>query len=152
MKNDLIVQELEQIREKGDGILKSETVVKYAENPDTALHSCFTWDDGEAAHQYRLYQARQVIRVCITNSPQEDLPPMRVFVSLKGDRKEKGGGYRSMIDVLNDDEKRQRLLDQALSEAVNWQSKYKHLSELSQVFDAINAAQEQQTIMDAQAV
>ncbi len=151
MKHDLIMQELEQISKEGGGILKPENVVKYAENPEAALHSCFTWDDGEAAHQYRLYQARQVIRVCVTTSPKEEMPPMRVFVSLKEDRKEVGGGYRSIIDVLSDDVKRKRLLEQALSEVINWQIKYKHLNELSDIFNAIETAQ-QQTILEAQAV
>jgi hypothetical protein len=37
-------------------------IVDAARDPDSPLHSAFTWDDAEAAHQHRLDQARYLIR------------------------------------------------------------------------------------------
>jgi len=65
-RNSAIQQELESIRRSAGGLLRPEDVVEFARSPETALHEEFTWDDSEAAHQYRLWQARQVIRVNVT--------------------------------------------------------------------------------------
>ena len=138
MKKTTVLQELEHIRESTDGLLRAEDVVNFAKSEETALHSCFTWDDGEAAHQYRLLQARNLIRICVTSFPKEDERPMRVFVSLKSDRKNPGGGYRSMVEVLSDDDLRHQLLEQASMEFERWETKYRHLSELIEVFTAMD--------------
>jgi hypothetical protein len=37
-------------------------VVEAARDPNSPLHSAFTWDDAEAAEQYRLAQARVLLR------------------------------------------------------------------------------------------
>ena len=138
MKKDELKQELEQIREQNGGMLRPVDVVAFAENPETNLHKCFTWDDTEAAHNYRLWEARTIIRVCVTTAPKDDLPPMRVFVSLKSDRKKPGGGYQAMVDVLSDEEKRRELLEQATEEFKYYETKYRQLSELTEVFAAMD--------------
>lgn len=126
------VAELEQIRTRSGGFLNPEDVVVFAKNPKTALHSWFTWDDTEAAAQYRLWQARQVIRVCVTVHEDVKGPPIRTYVSLYDDRGE--NGYRLLTDVMSDDELRAKLLAQALSELRNWQQKYSQLKELAPIF------------------
>ena len=45
-----------------DGTLLPEVVVEAARNPNSLLHGYFTWDDGEAAEQFRLQEARALIR------------------------------------------------------------------------------------------
>jgi len=54
--------ELERIRALHGGILQAEDVLEEARNPDSPLHPMFEWDDQVAAHQYRLEQARALIR------------------------------------------------------------------------------------------
>lgn len=44
------------------GELTAELVVSEASAPNHPLHHLFTWDDGEAARQWRLEQGRRVIR------------------------------------------------------------------------------------------
>ncbi len=70
-KGDLIKQELEALAEANNGILRPEIVVEFARDAKTALHSRFEWDDTEAAKQYRLWQARQIIKVAINVLPAE---------------------------------------------------------------------------------
>ncbi len=52
---------LEALRDQ-DGYLRPESVVAAARDPDSPLHSYFTWDDVDAAHKHRLDQARALIR------------------------------------------------------------------------------------------
>lgn len=44
------------------GKLTAHDVVRAARNPESPLHSCFEWDDSKAAEQWRLEQARSLIR------------------------------------------------------------------------------------------
>lgn len=57
-----------------DGMVQPEAVVEAAADPESPLHRFFEWNDGEAAHQYRLQQARQlVVRIKIE---EVEGPPM----------------------------------------------------------------------------
>jgi len=133
-KIDLIKQELEALAEANNGILRPENVVEFAKNPKTALHSRFEWNDTEAAKQYRLWQARQVIKVVVNILPNESETEYQVFVSLKEDRYN-GGGYRALVDVMSDEQKRKQLLTQAHNDFKLWQMKYQQLRELVPVFE-----------------
>lgn len=53
---------LEQLAQKNAGRLTPEAVVEDARNPRSPLHSFIDWDDKKAAHQWRLDQARALIR------------------------------------------------------------------------------------------
>lgn len=57
-----IRERLEKIRARNNGILTPDAVLKDAKTESSPLHSQFNWNDGEAAHQYRLEQARTLIR------------------------------------------------------------------------------------------
>jgi hypothetical protein len=129
--------ELEQIRAVHGGILRPEDVVKFARNSKTALHSQFTWDDTEAAKQYRLWQARSVINVCVEILPVNN-KEARVYVSLMDDRKTPGGGYRSIVDVMSDADRRAKLLEEACREFAYFREKYKELKELAPLFEAMD--------------
>lgn len=139
VRGESVLMELETIRQQNGGILKADAVVEFARDPETALHSRFCWDDTEAAHQYRLEQARKIIRVTVTILPKAN-KEYRAFVSLMEDRKETGGGYRATVDVLSDADKRARLIAQALAELNRIREQYQHLTELAPVFDAIEVA------------
>jgi hypothetical protein len=55
------VQELNALAGRS-GKLTPEQVLEAAENESSALHGCFTWDDGEAAAKWRIEEARELIR------------------------------------------------------------------------------------------
>jgi hypothetical protein len=127
-----IQAELQQIAADNNGFLRPEAVVEYAKNPETALHHKFTWDDTEAAYNWRLVQARMVIRnVRIVMSDQKPIK-FRAYVSMKDDRYN-DLGYRPTIKVMEDDALRQVLLEEAKEEMEIFMTKYAHLQELSQV-------------------
>lgn len=132
--------ELELIRSMHGGMLNPVDVVEFSKNKKTALHSAFTCDDTEAAEAHRLWQARQVIRVCVRVVGDEQKgPPIRTYVSLYDDRGQ--DGYRLLDDVLADDELCEKLLTQALCELRTWQTKYQQLKKLAPVFAAADAVE-----------
>lgn len=133
-KPDLIKQELEALAEANNGLLFPEKVVEFAKDSTTALHSRFEWDDTEAAAKYRIWQARQLIKVTVNILPNESETEYQVFVSLKSDRYN-GGGYRALVDVMSDEQMRGQLLTQAYNDFKVWQKKYQQLKELAPVFD-----------------
>ena len=114
-----------------------------AEPKSSPLHSRFEWDNSKAGHQYRIWQARQLIRVSVEVRLGMD-EPTSVFVSLTQDRlpasrglDDFGGGYRIMADVMSDKPMREQLLVDALAELETFRDKYKTLKELAVVFSAI---------------
>lgn len=61
-QREVIAAELERIYVRDQGLLTPDAVVAEAKNKSNALHNFFEWTDRDAAHQYRLDQARQLIR------------------------------------------------------------------------------------------
>jgi hypothetical protein len=129
--------ELTHITEINDGILRPYDVVDYAKNPTTTLHTKFTWDDAKAAYEYRLEEARRLIRVYVTTIETVS-KPIRVWVSLKSDRVKEKGGYRLTDDVMRDDEMRKQFLREALEDLKYWRAKYRSIKEFDAIFDAID--------------
>lgn len=138
-KKELVREELRKIEEANNGILRPVDVVTYArKNKRSALHGEFTWDNNKAAEEYRLWQARQVIRVHV-EVIKPDTKPIRAFVSLIGDRANPGGGYRAINAVLSNKEQREQLVEQATREFKALRQKWKNLTELADIFAAIDA-------------
>lgn len=138
-KGDLVKEELLRIAKRRNGLLKTHDVLQEAAKEESPLHPHFQWDDSVAAQEYRLWQARQLITIhveCIAGSDDE----YQVFVSLTPDRKLKGGGYRTMVSVLNDKQLRSQLLEDARADMLRFRQKYSQLKELEEVFDAMKRA------------
>jgi len=139
MSDPGILAELERIAAAHGGLLRPAEVVRAARDPRSPLHPHFEWDDSAAAQKYRLWQARQLIRVVVEpiELPRSGKSPVRVWVSLAEDRKADGGGYRTTEAILSRSELRQQLLEDALKELEVFERKYAHLQELAEVHRAI---------------
>ena len=127
---------MKRIAASNGGVLQPEIVVEKARPKTSPLHSRFTWNDSTAAHEYRIWQARQLIRVSV-ELIEGITGSVDVFVSLSPDRYKDGGGYRVMTEVLSDLELRQQMLVDALNELRVFQQKYSRLKELAEVFRSI---------------
>lgn len=136
VKQRTYVDELNELCQSNGGLLEPEHVVDYAADPNTMLHSKFTWDNDAASHLWRLHQARNLIRVVVTVEKSTQ-SVIRAFVSLSSDREE--GGYRAMVSVLNNKAMRQQMLEDAKRELIVFRDKYSMLKELSKVFEAIDS-------------
>lgn len=138
-RNSKVVQELRRIAKENEGVLQPELVVQAARLPSSPLHSHFTWDNGDAAEKYRLIEAQKLIRTTIELLPCPDgsKRPVRVFVSLRDERREEESGYRLMTEVMDDTQMRQQLLNDALADLEAFQKRYESLQELAEVFTAV---------------
>jgi hypothetical protein len=121
-------------RDKG---LNPAAVVAWAErNPDSALHSRFLWDDTAAARAYRLWQAREIITEVEVIYPDGKVRQVYVSpVQARGDT-----GYATLVEVLNDKDRREMFLAQALAEFERVAAKYADLKELAGIRRAVTAA------------
>lgn len=140
--NEAIKRELAALAD--DGVIRAADVVAAARDEASALHPCFEWDDSEAAEQYRLVQARALLRVYVEVSAP-DSSPTPVFVSLTSDRVKEGGGYRALADVMSNDDMRAQLLADAFRQFASMRQKYQHLKQLAGVWDAVDEAEMKQS-------
>lgn len=145
--HDAIRAELERL--KSGGVIRPVDVVEAARDEESPLHDWFQWDDDEAAHQFRLLQARNLLRVYVNVEPSKDSEPVRAFVSLTSDRAKEGGGYRALAEVMGDDAMREQLLRDAFVQFRNMQKRYQHLKQLSKVWDAVAEAEVEANIANA---
>jgi hypothetical protein len=141
MATEAIISELRTIAAKNDGLLKPEDVVESARPINSPLHTRFTWDDTEAANQYRLQQARQLIRTTIQYIEVDGKDQsFRVFCSLTPDRENDGGGYRETVAVLSNRQYKAQLLSDAQEDMRRVEERYSRLKELSLVIKEIRKA------------
>lgn len=142
-RKNIVALELTRIaKAHGATTCKAEWVVEAARPKSSPLHSKFNWDDAAAGHQYRLWQARQLISVTIITVVNK---PTQMFVSLRQDRHPGGAGYRTIVDVMNDDQLRASLLDDAKAEMRHFTLKYRKLTELAKVVEEMDKVLRQPT-------
>lgn len=132
------IDELKSLAARNSGVLLPEKVIESARNKNSILHRCFEWDNNEAAHKYRMIQARYMISVAVEVIPHSKVQT-KVFVSLSKDRYD-GGGYRTTVDVMSDQQMYQQLLDDALENMERFREKYQRLKELRRVVAEMNQA------------
>lgn len=139
---DRVEVELEALR-AARGVLLAADVVDFARaNPESALHSRFTWDDSVAAEKFRLQQARDVIRCYVTlvATGSEEVQRVRVWHHLSTDK----AGYRPLVEVRGDPEMRATMVMDCMRELQRLRQKYKSLTALSEIWEALEKAEQQQ--------
>ena len=122
-----------------DGRLTAKDLVEVSKPEDAPLHDEFEWNDTEAAVQYRLAQARNVINsIRIVRGDDDDereVGNVRAFFTLKRDEPQ----YESIQIILNDEEKYNELMKVAIRELMAFEKKYAKIKELGNVFDEIDS-------------
>lgn len=138
---------LRKIARKNNGILLPEDVLKAAEPKGSPLHDICEWNDGDAAHQYRLWQVRTFIgtvsvvyedrteKVFNVESVDYESKVPREWAHIPSDRE---GGYRQLRDVMKDPEMRREFI---LNELRTCRSRLSNrpCEEFSPVIEAIDA-------------
>lgn len=133
MTNEEQVEILEEIRKANGGVLRPKDVVDAARPANHPLHSKFEWDDGEAAERYREWQARRLIKVTVIDyTPANSSVAITVpaFVSLLGDRKTNGGGYRATVECASDETLREEMIESAARDLEKIQRRYQQYAEI----------------------
>ena len=109
------VNVLQRIYEQ-HGELTAELVVDEARKPASPLHERFEWNDMRAAEQYRLEQARRLVRSVHIVIEQR---PVRAFPFIP-----QSGSYRPIADVLTNVDWRQQMLDEFKRDAQRFERKW----------------------------
>ena len=100
---DEIASELLRI-EKKYGSLQSETVLQMSEDPSATLHDCFVWDDTQAAHSFRMWQVRKLIRSVVIERPSKRKGRVvQIALMHSATDSEGNSGYFNFSKVENDE-------------------------------------------------
>lgn len=135
---------IEMLREKFRGEITPEDVLDDAKNPNSPLHSFFEWNDGAAAHQHRLQQARGLIRSVVAIYVREDRPAIKAkaYVHIpQGDTSH----YRETTHAMSQKSTREVVLKRALEELIGWQRRYRDLLEFAEFCDSIDELKQRLT-------
>lgn len=129
----VIGEHLERLRVANNG-LTWRLVVDDAKTVTSPLHKQFTWDESEAAEQWRLYEASLILRcILVTNTDGRLTEPTRAFVVVSENDERH---YTSVQAVLNDAGLLDQVLARALKELEAFERKYQAYQELAGVFAA----------------
>lgn len=101
--SEVVASELERIRER-DGVLRASVVVREAEPDESPIHDKFTWDDEKAANEFRLIEARTLIRSVIVVNEGRAMPVYAHVGAAAGE------GYYQAVTVLVEVEHRDEFL------------------------------------------
>ena len=134
-------EHLDMLRQKFKGELTPQDVLDDARHDNSPLHDYFEWSDSEAAEQYRLQQARGLIKAVVAVYIHEDKPAVRskMFVHIP---EPSAPHYREKSHALSQTKTRKMVLDRAWNELKAWKARYKDLEEfagLVRVIDTIDA-------------
>jgi ribosomal protein L18 len=93
---DVAARELARLQRTGP--LTARRVLDAARDDASPLHPAFKWDDVDAAEEYRLMQARQLVRSVQVVRPNQ--PPRSVYVHVSA-QDEDEGDYRILETIVN---------------------------------------------------
>ena len=135
----LYKQKADKVKEELDKLGDSYTmhdVVDMARPKDHYMHDMFEWDDAIAGEKYREEQARKIVHMLVFTEEETEKPsPVRVFYSSPAESKK----YEPTQLIFRKPDEHKALLETAIRELQAFKRKYQALTELSEVFDAIDA-------------
>ena len=121
MQVEVALDELNQAH----GHLTPDLVVQAAQYEQSPIHSIFEWDDGKAAHQHRLWQARRLIRSVRIERPDGKPMPKYLSVKIEGDRQ-----YEEASIVVLDRDKWAVVLEETASALTELEQRIETLVQL----------------------
>lgn len=116
-----------------------------ASRPDDApLHTCFTWDDAEAAEKCREDEARRIIRSYVIVREDERGREVEEIanISVAAPFDEDGPSYKPARDAMEDPDLRARVIALARAQLHGWEARYGHLAELAEAVELVRRARE----------
>lgn len=122
-----IGEALSQISDGAKGELTPKAVVDAARNKRNPLHHHFEWDDATAAENYRLDQARNLIRIVRVIDEEAREGTTRAFVSVNA---KDGVSYRPIADVKRSADLQLAVLQQADRDLEAFQRRYSELKDI----------------------
>lgn len=129
--------------EKQFGRITPELVLEEAKIKTSPIHKGFEWEDSIAAEQYRLDQARYILRQIVIvreTSDTVESNTIRAFMSVNitDSEENKYTTYATIGSILNNNTLRKQLLLKAFTELQQWNKRYKDLTEFAILHETIN--------------
>lgn len=125
-------KELDRIHRR-HGSIKPEIIVEESVPETAPLHKFFTWDNGDAAHKWRIEEARSIIRsvrVVRDDQPQQEQPVIRAFLNVQAsdtEAKFEGKAYLPLRVIRESPDYMQQVVNEAMRELKAWKSRYEDL-------------------------
>ena len=120
--------------------LTAKNLLDANRDENAPLHNEFEWRDDIAAEKYRENQARHIIAcLCVRaeTTSGEQSEPVRAFLKTAPEPE-----YQSLNVILQSADSHVAMLSMALRELEAFRKKYKMLSELKPLFDAMEGIEE----------
>jgi len=127
--------------------LTAENLLRKASKKSSLLYEFFDWDNSSAGEKWRLQQARSLINeikiivedkeiyafenvnICISEDKSQTAKPSKF-----GSRE-----YKTIVEVMNNEDYRNQLIHRALAEANYWKERHAELVELNPIFVLIDS-------------
>jgi hypothetical protein len=133
IKAEVVGQRIENLKRRGGGRVTPAEVVEDARPEDAPLHTCFTWDDSEAARLHREEEARYLIRSyeirIVSDDPNEPHVSHIGNVCVMTDDHERA--YVSPVVAMNNEELREQIVMEAERMLRGVVNRYKHIPHLA---------------------
>ena len=131
-----LAQEIKALR-RSDGSYSPEDLLSWAKhNPKSLLHASFEWDDSVAANEYRLEQARKILRRFIVVVKGKTQEVGLISVTSRRDDPTKGS-YLTQPTIAASKVLRAEVLDQTVIQLRGLKERYGWLHELDDVWNAV---------------
>lgn len=128
------IEEIQRIKET-EG-LTAETIAENARDKNNPLHDLFDWDDRIAGPKWRFHQARVLLNEIKLITPSGErfaFENVRLVITEKVLKRE----YKSVAEIMDNEEWREQVLKKAYDALLYWQSQYSNFSEFAVVHKAI---------------
>jgi hypothetical protein len=132
-------EELERLLEAREGFINANAVVEAARSEESPLHGAFEWNDDKAAHEYRLTQARKVLRSIRVTIEVEDPDETEIVVQrLILDAGPEENRYVRVDIVAGDPALHQEALERATRLLKGIRDRHRELRELDHIWSLID--------------
>lgn len=131
---------IEEIADR-EGFCTPGRLVEVAASEWSPLHPLFTWDDQEAAVQWRTHEARQVLNNLVVSVKVEGETvnaPAFISVGHTARTRDAGEGYRPVSVVVSTPAFSAEALDEAISRLHALRRRYEAIEALSPVWRALD--------------
>lgn len=148
LKTESVRAALLAIAQSHSGVLNPQVIVTAARDPLSPLHDQFEWNDDDAAELYRLAQAGALVRRVRITFVRENAGTKELHISTtrayqsRQSQRSPDGGYEGIGAIMGDETKRGELLAQVLRELISYRKRYTELTELQEIWDALDQAKE----------
>lgn len=125
--------------------LTAENLLRKASKKSSSLYEFFDWDNSSAGEKWRLQQARGLINeIKIVVEDKELYAFENISISVSDSdvstrpiSKFGAREYKTIVEVMNNEDYRNQLIHRALAEATYWKERHAELTELSPIFISI---------------